>query len=163
MVVTNWQAIWRAIVDCIPTLSHAIPVSFYPPNALSRPGLAKGQCARESARPGILGQGRGKTCRTGVGTCGGIGSPSSFSRLKTASRSSRLPFLLPSGGILTSILPFHTRAVYYYKNGPRARISPSFLRHFVFYGLKCTQQRKHIVGHTLGSSSNALRALHEIF
>ena len=79
--------------------------------ALSRPGLAKGQCARESARPGILGQGRGKTCRTGVGTCGGIGSPSSFSRLKTASRSSRLPFLLPSGRILTFILPFHTRAV----------------------------------------------------
>ena len=77
----------------------------------SRPGLAKGQCARESARPGILGQGRGKTCRTGVGTCGGIGSPSSFSRLKTASRSSRLPFLLPSGRILTFILPFHTRAV----------------------------------------------------
>ena len=77
-----------------------------------RLGLAKGQCARESARPGILGQGRGKTCRIGVGTCGGIGSPSSFSRLKTASRSSRLPFLLPNGRILTSILPFHTPIVY---------------------------------------------------
>ena len=79
---------------------------------LSRPGLAKGQCARESARPGILGQGRGKTCRIGVGTCGGIGSPSSFSRLKKASRSSRLPFLLRNGRILTSILPFHTPIVY---------------------------------------------------
>ena len=80
-------------------------------NAPSRPGLAKGQCARESARPGILGQGRGKTCRIGVGTCGGIGSPSSFSRLKTAWRSSRLPFLLLKEGILTSILPFHTPIV----------------------------------------------------
>jgi hypothetical protein len=119
--IANAQAIWRAIVDRIPALSRAIPVSFYPPcahecrrmpsrvRAWPRDSAPGRDCTpRDTA---LLGKGRGKTCRTGVGTCGGIGSPSSVSRLKTASRSSRLPFLLcqtANGRILTSILPFHT-------------------------------------------------------
>ena len=70
--------------------------------ALSRLGLAKGQCARESARPGILGQGRGKTCRTGVGTCGGIGSPSSFARLKTGFEDFASSILAAKEGNLTA-------------------------------------------------------------